>query len=280
MTDEEKKEIFWTYLHGKKFASEFPEHLPVVTEEKNSYSDEVPLEQAWKEILKRPVSCPTSTWELALSKVQTHRNTLRKKNFIKKMIWLSVPMAAMLVLFFYTMAIQHETLETPKLSDIEHIIFTASEFNPPSVTTIGEVRAFLEQMALPVALDPSDDFDGVHSPYRIVGARADSYFDEQLIQLFFECDGMPAGLLIVKNGGLAAREIGNAVADGTVGATRSVGGVLVATLGTGAPHKLIHIVNDNWPELQPSVESTVEPTEAVYELAEGENNPEPSFEVL
>ncbi len=262
-------EIMWAFLDGEMTASEFSQHAHSLSrEDRLLYSREFLLEHALGEVLSTPVTCPPNAWKHAMENIQARQKADRKTAWLRqkrKYLWLSLPLAALLVASFGANFFFRGRTNEPELNLFSQPSLLLENFQPQANDNISEVRSFMEQWDLPVMLDPADDFDGQDSPYRILGARADVYQNEDVIQLLFDHKGSRAGLVIVKNGGMAAKQIGDAVGNGSVRAMRSIGDVMVAAIGAYVPQNLTHIINDEWPmenENQEEIEET--PPDTLY----------------
>jgi hypothetical protein len=82
-------------------------------------------------------------------------------------------------------------------------------------------------------------------------------------------------VIIASKQGIAAKEITDGLAAGTVAASRAIGNVLVAAIGDSAAFDLVSVLNDNWPappELSAPTEEQQNPEEpeATSETPAGE----------
>jgi hypothetical protein len=174
-------------------------------------------------------------------------------------LWVGIPLAACLVIVVLALFPDHRRAEPLFLALKEQDVLSVAAKSQVTDGVTG-VRAFMEQRSLPVALNPADTLDGQIEPYRLIGAREDQFHGERVVQLFFDCDGEPAILVIAQNAGVVAGEIGKALANGMVRASRSIDGVVVAVVGANAPRDLIQVVNDQWPSVEETAGQTPEET--------------------
>ena len=255
-----RDETWWAYLDGEMTPAEsaaFDQSL--TAEERQRLERELLLECELGDVLSAPVPCPRGTWMAAKTAVKRSARKHRKRpGWVRWGLLAGLPVAALLVIGVLAVF--------PEQREPQPLFMTLSGKNVSDIAAhsqvadgVAGVRALMQQCALPIALDPADPLDGETTPYRLVGAREDSSHGEKIVQLFFDCDGQAAVLVIAKGAGWAADEIGKAIAKGDIRirAARTFGNVVVAVAGANAPRDLIHVVNDDWPAPEP-MEANVE----------------------
>lgn len=258
-----RDEFWWAFLDGEMTSAESAQFdQSAAPEVRERLSGDLSMETELSEIFSAPVVCPKATWKAAVMRVQKQaRAEERPARRLLRHAWLALPLAAMILMAVYASMAKPNQPPQPLFLSLKGQDITAVAAKSQVSDGITGVRAFMEQMALPVVLNPADDLDGQNAPYRLLGIRADQYRDERVVELLFDCEGEPASLIIVQKGGNAAWEIGKALAIGAVRASRSIGGVVVAVIGANAPRDLIHVVDDQWPEpKQAAAESAPEET--------------------
>lgn len=247
-----RDETWWTYLDGEMTPAEsaaFDQSL--TAEERQRLERELLLERELGDVLSAPVPCPRDTWMAAKTAVKrSAREHRRRPRWVRWSLLAGLPVAALLGIGVLAVF--------PEQTEPQPLFMTLSGKNVSDIAAhsqvadgVAGVRALMQQCALPIALDPADPLDGETTPYRLVGAREDSSHGEKIVQLFFDCDGQAAVLVIAKGAGWAADEIGKAFAKGDIRAARTFGNVVVAVAGANAPRDLIHVVNDDWPAPEP-----------------------------
>jgi len=261
-----RDELWWAYLDGEISPSEATQYDRDLTpENRERAANDLRMETELGEVLAAPVACPDDAWRQAAARIREHENATRNVRRWRALRWaaLAVPAAAMLLLAIYVFA--------PSRTPSKPVFLALKAGDVPGLAARSQVadgvkgvRTFMEERALPVALDPSDPFDGEATPYRLLGAREDVFHGEPVVQLLFECRGKPAMVIIASKQGIAAKEIADGLAAGTVAASRAIGNVLVAAIGDNAAFDLVSVLNDNWPapsELSAPTEEQQNPEE-------------------
>ncbi len=242
-------EMEWAFLDGEMTASESAEFEQTIAPgTRDRLAARLDMENELAETLSTPVECPKAVWQEAVARVRQRQvEERRAQRRPWRYAWLGLPIAATIALCAYIFYPAPAVLQ-PEFLSMKGKDLTSVAARSQVTDGVTGVRAFMDKMALPVALNPSDDLDGQHAPYRLLGVCAEQYYDESVVQLLFDCSGAPASVVIARSGGSAALAIGKAVAAGTVHDSRSIGGVVVAVVGEHACSDLIGVVNDHWPE--------------------------------
>lgn len=268
------------YLDGELSASEsarFDESLDEL--EREQLQTEMEFQSELADVLGARVECSRNAWKQAMTMVRqydyAHESSFAKmRRYALRLTPLAVLAAGIiLAVVFFTPEPQAAFLS---LTDED---VAALEVKSQEYDSVAEVRDFLEQRAVQVALDPYNSLDADTTPYVLKGACENQYKGEPVMELLFKCMDGPAKVVIVRKSGSAASQIGRALADGTVKASRTVGDVIIAVVGQSAPRDLDRIVDDPFmhtetveqpaeeqPQTQPATE---EPTDTQV------NEPEP-----
>jgi len=245
-------EFWWAFLDGEMTPVESSQYEQSTTPgEREQLADDLALETELGEVLSAPVTCPDAAWKDATARIHARIHAERhfQQRGHRRYVWLAVPLAAAFVGAVYLGLFRPNAPEPPFLTLNQRDVAAVAAMSEVSDGVSG-VRAFMDKLSLPVMLNPADALDGQDTPYRLLGVCTDQYHNERVVQLLFDCEQEPATVVIAKNGGYAAQEIGKALAAGTVRASRSISDVVIAVVGPNAPHDLIRVVNDHWPEPQ------------------------------
>lgn len=265
----ERDELWWANLDGETSPSEavqFDRCLSHADRERNA--GDLRMESALAEVLGAPVACPDDVWQRTLERVKQqerveHATSRRRAT---RWVWRAVPIAATLLIVCAVALNVNRPATKPGFLALKPGDVSGLAARSQVTGGVQGVRSFMKEHAIPVALDPSDPFDGSVTSHHLLGVREDAFEGERVVQLFFDCGGQPAMLIIAKEQGNAAKEIAKGLAKGSVSASRAIGDVLVAVVGTNAPSDLISVINDNWPD--PTASPEPEPAEQKVEPSE------------
>jgi hypothetical protein len=249
-------ELWWAFLDGGMSPAEAAKFDQALTpEDRERMTGDLNLETELAEVLGAPVSCPKDAWKTALRLVRAQKRTARPPRgaWSRRLLKASLPLAAVLAISL-AVYFGREPQPQPLFLTLGERDASALAADSQVSEGVQGVRAFMTERALPVELDPAGSFDGENAQYRLLGAREDKFSGELIIQLLFDCDGEPAKVVITRKAGRAAAEIGKALAAGTIRASRSIDGVVIAVVGAGAPRDLIHVLGDDWPVPAPNAD--------------------------
>lgn len=237
-------ERYWSWLDGEMSPAEAAAFRDSLSEADQDRMDaDLRLETALGQSLGAPVACPAEAWQKALDQINEAKNARKPKRsrFLRQAYW-AIPLAAMLLVAL-AMTFKGDGSIQPKFLDLINDDDIALAEHGKVSGNVSLVRAFMEQRKLPVSLNSEDMLDGHSAPYRLIGAQEVRFSGEPVVRLLFDCDNHPAMLVIASQGGFAAREIGKALAKGSIRASRSFDAVIVALVGRDAPFELVGALN-------------------------------------
>lgn len=233
------------YMDGEMSASESASFDSGLSpNERERLLAEMDFESELGEVLGVPVECPREAWSEAMARVRHH--DLSHASIGERMWRYALRLApvagiaALLLLGFFFVAPEPE----PAFLSLNEKDVASFETKNAECDSVAEVRDFLSRRAVQVSLDPYNSLNESSTPYELVGACENDYRGELVMELLFRCSDGPAKVVIVRKAGSAAGEIGRALAAGTVRASRTVGDVIIAVVGQGAPRDLDRIVDD------------------------------------
>ena len=249
-----RDETWWTYLDGEMTSAESTAFDQSLTpEERQRLDHELRFECDLGEALSARVPCPRDTWAAAKAALKkATREQRRCPHWVRWSLLLGLPAVAGLIIIALGV-FPGPTESEPAFLALNGKNVAEMEAHSQVADGVAGVRAFMEKCSLPIELDPADPLDGQSTPYKLLGAREDHFRGERVVQLFFDCEGHAAVLVIARGAGQAADEIGKAFAKGDIRAARAIGDVVVAVVGTDAPRDLIRVVGENWPAPEPEV---------------------------
>ncbi|HPO14351.1 MAG TPA: hypothetical protein PLI09_12975 [Candidatus Hydrogenedentes bacterium] len=246
--------------------------------------------------LAAPVMCPDTAWKTALEQVSRVQQRERRRLVWRRAAVLALASAAVFLLvtggYFYS---QSTPPPRPLFLTLDEHTIEGLEAKA-EVSDGVAVRALLQNLSLPVALDPNNTLSSKDTSYRFIGARREQYDQDQAVELLFDHMGKPAILVIALRTGAIAKEI-NKKYNGNQGmyATRDVGDVVIAAVGAKeagaahAPDDLLMLFSDPQPvpaSATPSDEtassSSPDETSSILEgiVPQAEPSQEPPTQVL
>jgi len=263
----ERDELWWANLDGETSPSEAVQYDRCLSpEDRERNAGDLRMEAELAEVLGAPVACPDDIWQRTLERVKQqerveHATSRRRAT---RWVWRAVPVAASLLIVCAVAFNMNRPAPKPPFLALKAGDLGGLAARSQVTGGVQGVRTFMKEHAMPLALDPSDPFDGSVTSHHLLGVREDAFQGEHVVQLLFDCGGQPAMLIIAKEQGNAAKEIAKGLAVGAVSASRAIGDVLVAVVGANAPSDLMSVLNDNWP--QPDIapapsEEKAEPSE-------------------
>ncbi|GMV99459.1 MAG: hypothetical protein AMXMBFR84_05980 [Candidatus Hydrogenedentota bacterium] len=225
-----REDKLWSaYLDGELSASEASEFDQTLTPAaRERLSREMRFEKCIADSLSTGVRCPDDAWQRISESVlaQTPKKAKRKA---MDWVWYGVTALAASLAIAVGLEINNWRntppdflqLKADRVEDLQlQVAYETSD--------VEELSRFLKSNNVALSMeDPS-----VHSPRRhpriIYGAREATYRGEEVMEVFFECCGQPAKIVVVPKGGAAAQAIGRAVANGKVKDAKPVGNFVAA----------------------------------------------------
>ena len=255
-----RDELWWAYVDRELTPAE-ASHVDemISSEDRVRAAGDLAMEAELAEVLGAPVECPKHAWKAAVAAVKHEQRAVRRRaRWTRWSLAACIPAAAMALILLLAFFPKQQP-QQPSFLSLKGLDVSSVAAKSQVTDGVSGVRDFMARLELPVALDPADALDGQDRPYRLIGARNDTFNGERVVQLLFDCEGQPASIVIAQKAGNAAREIGKALASGTVRASRAFGDVVVAVVGADAPRDLIRVVDDHWPDPQEAMTPVSEP---------------------
>ena len=208
------------YIDGELNATEsarFDEGLEA--SERELLQADMEFESELADVLGSHVECSRNAWKEAMGRVRqydlAHESAAAK---IRRYVIRLTPLAALAAAVILAVVFLTPEPEAAFLSLTDEDV-AALEVKSQEYDSVPEVRDFLERRAVQVSLDPYNFLNEDTAPYVLVGACENQYKGELVMELLFRCMDGPAKVVIVRKAGVAAGEIGRALANGTVRAS-------------------------------------------------------------
>jgi len=243
----------WAYLDGELSAAEAADFdRSLSEEERERLASEMQLEALLAERLSDTIVCPNHVWVDATARIKKVQRRPRIR-FWRRLTYGLIPLTAAALLLVILVLHRAQPTDSPvpqflllPEGDVSALAAHAQVSEAPS-----DVRDFLNQRAVQVSFDPANLLDSQETPYMLLGACENEFEGETLIELLFSCGEYPAKVVIVRQSGPAAEEVGKAIARGKVRASRPVGNSLIAVVGANAPADLLSFIAEPWIDIPP-----------------------------
>lgn len=252
--DSSDEKIEWAYLDGELSTAEaanFDRSLS--EEERERLTAEMQVENLLTERLSQRITCPNDVWLRSIAQIAKPQR-VRRIRFWRRLAYGVLPLtaAAVLVILFALPWGKPNNSPIPRFLLLPEGDVSALATHTQVSEALSDVRDFLNQRAVQVSFDPSNLLDSKEAPYMLLGACESQFEGESLVELLFSCGEHPAKVVIVRQAGPAADEVGKAIAQGRIRASRPVGNVLIAVVGEHAPADLLSVIADPWVAIQPA----------------------------
>lgn len=237
-------ELWWASLDDELDAAESVALDQSLTEEqRRNLSDEREFEGVLSKVLGEHEACPARAWNRALGEIRRSAYPGRKR-FVRA-AGFALALAAVFLIVTPLVAYYYRTPAARAwflvLSEPDAKTLAARAHVADGVKN---VRAFLLDHSVKIALDPANVLDRENSEYALLGACQNDYNGEPVVELLFSSSFGLAKIAMMSKGGAAAREAGAAAASGAVRATRLIGDLLIVLVGENAPGDLMKLVDD------------------------------------
>ncbi len=197
-----------------------------------------------KNILRAETRCPETLWNrLALTLQEKEKKLVRinRKRWIRRLVHYAAAAGVLVILsasafsgIFFPGHIQKPTPTFLMLTEEDNLscekLPEDQSSSPVSYIVFDNAK---KRLALPE-----------NNHYRFVALRETSYESEPVAEfLFRRNDGQAAKVVAVPSGGIAAAEMGKAVATGVVPAAKSSGTSIVGIIGTKSDAEILNLVD-------------------------------------
>jgi hypothetical protein len=235
-----RDERWWAYVDNEMSAMEAAEYdRSLSPEDRERAAADMQFETELGKALGAHVPCPKEAWHAALLSVRQAQKRRMKR--LWRLSWIAAPLTAAAVGFIVLMVRGHSD-PTPLFLSLEGKDVDALASSSQVKDGVPGVRTFMRERSLPVTFNPAYASEGQSSPHQLLGAREDTFCDEPVTELLFNCGGEPAVLVLTYDGSAATKEISKGLAAGAVRNSRYVSGMLISVVGANAPPDLINAV--------------------------------------
>lgn len=243
--------LWQAYIDGQLSAAEASEFEESLTPgERELLAADAGFERRLGEKLSQPLGIPEDIWQRTLAKVEASREAESPAPARRMGRWAwgiaTLATAAMMAFLISGQLAQQNTFGTPSIvlaaADVETLQARAE-----TEATLDALQVFLQERGVDVdvALDLNNHYavrTQGHS-VRFLGAGAEPFGDEQVVEMYFDCCHEPAKVLIAPRGSAAAAAITKAFGNaGDVQAIRDAGDYLIAVVGLHQAHDLLDTV--------------------------------------
>ncbi|NUM52644.1 MAG: hypothetical protein HUU46_03270 [Candidatus Hydrogenedentes bacterium] len=233
-TNHEK--LVTAYLDGELSAAEAAELDQSLTpEQKVNLAGEIKFERAIGERLAGGAKCPDELWQRTMAAVGAKVSPVAEFRPRRNWKYAVTALAAMLALTMAGLLINYNTTQTPSILAMEkgttvEMLQALAELEGHETD---DVNAYFKEHGFDLAMTTADvQIPGDHhTPRVLLGMRPAKNRGEDVMELLFNCCGRPLKVVVAKKGGETAREIGDAMAEGTIQVSRRVGDYVTALVG-------------------------------------------------
>ncbi len=254
----ERNDILWSaYLDGELSAAEASRfNQSLSPSERQRLADEMRLETALADALSRGSRCPTDVWDHAkaavLQRAAPHPNIFQRPLRWKDLLAFAALIAIVASAYtgFQMLNKLPSFLETPE----RHVADLQREAEIPG-NDLSRVNAYFQSHGFAIDIHPgAKGFDEPpHHRRELLGAREAEFHGESVMEVLFDCCGVPTKIVVAPKDSAAASAITKAAAAGKVQESRAIGDYVAAVVGWHRAGNLLDFVGPESPSGTPKV---------------------------